>query len=367
MKVRIKSLDSIRGLAALLVVFLHSWTGFNNCGNLQFYELFCGTIPVMIFFVLSGFVLTNSLSSVQSTNYYFEVVGFYIRRIFRIIPLTLASLIFSLILSKYYSESFHTNYAGDSLKYVIGRIVKTSPHVDIWDVILLNKTYLNPPLWTIRPELICSALLPFAVCLVNSKPKSKIPILLISALFLYLNGSSGWSFSLAYFFAFYLGTLVFMYQKELKKFNKKQCAITIGGLMSLLVTASYFKFNNLIIISLFSSGVILLGLWEKQFVILKILESPLLVWLGKISFSLYLLHVPIVLWIWSQLDKHYEFFFQINPPYFVKSLFVLLVLSISLTIAHFSEKYLERPSNNFGHKLSKRFQIMIKPHFACYL
>ena len=72
------ALDGLRGLAILLVVIYH------NFGFINKYFFF-GWLGVDLFFVLSGFLITDILlKSPGSKNY---LRNFYFRRILRIFPL----------------------------------------------------------------------------------------------------------------------------------------------------------------------------------------------------------------------------------------------------------------------------------------
>ena len=59
---RIHHLDSLRGLAALAVALGHSFYGLEGIRNKYYISLFMGRLPVIYFFILSGFVLSRSIS-----------------------------------------------------------------------------------------------------------------------------------------------------------------------------------------------------------------------------------------------------------------------------------------------------------------
>ena len=93
---RMPELDTIRGIAVLLVLFYH---GFGFRYGLQgltgFRKLFvAATLPgwtgVNLFFVLSGFLITGILLDTKSKAHYFR--NFYTRRALRILPLYYAVL-----------------------------------------------------------------------------------------------------------------------------------------------------------------------------------------------------------------------------------------------------------------------------------
>ena len=76
---RIKELDGLRAIAVLLVVTVHMhdkvWTRLN------------GGLGVVIFFVLSGYLITMLALREEEARGGLDFTAFYIRRTFRIFPL----------------------------------------------------------------------------------------------------------------------------------------------------------------------------------------------------------------------------------------------------------------------------------------
>jgi peptidoglycan/LPS O-acetylase OafA/YrhL len=95
MENRIKELDGLRGIAVVVVMALHF---FNRAKyftenpvlkNVSFIAL-AGWVGVDIFFTLSGFLITSILLKSKADEHYFR--NFYVRRILRIFPLYYAAL-----------------------------------------------------------------------------------------------------------------------------------------------------------------------------------------------------------------------------------------------------------------------------------
>src|SRR5436190_6342563 len=82
------ALDGLRGIAILLVVLLHNF-GFMN-------YFFFGWLGVDLFFVLSGFLITNILLNTLGEPNFLK--NFYLRRILRIFPLYYLILIICLFI-----------------------------------------------------------------------------------------------------------------------------------------------------------------------------------------------------------------------------------------------------------------------------
>lgn len=93
---RIPSLDGFRALSILLVLFCHSRLspGF-PAGLADIARL--GEVGVTIFFVISGFLITNLLLVEESNNGSINIMAFYTRRVFRIVPVYVLYLVFILL------------------------------------------------------------------------------------------------------------------------------------------------------------------------------------------------------------------------------------------------------------------------------
>src|SRR5436189_6032324 len=92
------ALDGLRGIAILLVVFLHNF-GFMN-------YFFFGWLGVDLFFVLSGFLISDILlNSLDKPNF---LRNFYIRRVLRIFPLYYFILVICLFVLPHV-KSLHLN------------------------------------------------------------------------------------------------------------------------------------------------------------------------------------------------------------------------------------------------------------------
>jgi len=75
LKGRFENIQHLRGIAALLVVFVHFPTPLAQ---------FCGAIGVDIFFFISGFII---YTSIEKTAYYNKPIDFFKKRLLRILPL----------------------------------------------------------------------------------------------------------------------------------------------------------------------------------------------------------------------------------------------------------------------------------------
>ena len=105
------SLDGIRGIAIISVIFCHA-TVFGPGEVYREYEIFgsifyAGWSGVDLFFVLSGFLITGILLDHRQSRYYFK--SFYIRRILRIFPVYYFALIVIVITAFFFYSRIYNN------------------------------------------------------------------------------------------------------------------------------------------------------------------------------------------------------------------------------------------------------------------
>jgi peptidoglycan/LPS O-acetylase OafA/YrhL len=91
MQTRLPSLDGLRAISIIGVLYAHATITphffFTNNRILHFLLSFiAGDNGVNIFFVISGFLITNLLISEETRNQKIDLKAFYIRRVFRILP-----------------------------------------------------------------------------------------------------------------------------------------------------------------------------------------------------------------------------------------------------------------------------------------
>jgi peptidoglycan/LPS O-acetylase OafA/YrhL len=108
------ALDGLRGVAVLLVVLAHASQRQLLAENFKF----SGELGVMVFFVLSGFLITHLLLEERSMTGQISLIRFYVRRTLRIWPLYFAVLgVYVFVLPLFLDpENFRSIYEADSLR-----------------------------------------------------------------------------------------------------------------------------------------------------------------------------------------------------------------------------------------------------------
>lgn len=373
---RLIELDSIRGLAALTVMlchYLNVMVSFKEDIHTNFYIwllkytplhiIWAGHEAVILFFVLSGFVLFLS-SALNETKGYPE---YLIKRTARIyIPYFFAFL--SSVLANVF---FYDGYK-EGLSQWFNNLWKVGFNQELLlqHIILLgsfeNYVY-NPVLWSLVHEMRISIIFPvitFIVIKLNWKFNITVAIFLsyIGVHFTryYFAWSNDYLMTFHYIGMFIVGAilakninLIISFIKGLKFYYK--LLILVGG--TLFYTYPWWfmvnegRFHSIVIddwmITLGSVAFIIISLSSKKLsVVLKL--KPIR-FLGEISYSLYLVHFIVL------LTMIHLFYSKVN-------LLLLLLFSafLSLVLAVLFYYFVERPSIKLGKLIVNQYQEKVK-------
>ena len=278
-----KALTSIRGVAALWVV-LHHWVG--DLG-VSADEIRYGMRSVDIFFVLSGLILAEVYYRIDFRS----VGGFFLKRFFRIYP----AYWFSMALLGFVALFPHRmTWAGFTSLWnwnYVELLMLLQPYIKI-------TAGANPVAWSLGIELTCYLAFPLAMMAFrNLKPYLLIPLLIFAAWFevyyvlvVCTAETSGMGALGRGLGGFGFGMLVLCFART---WNPGKIAIhVVEGIATMGIL--YAVFNPYPNHAPFWAAVIMYCLYFKVGVLSRILETPVLYWLGRISFSMYLIHFPLI-------------------------------------------------------------------------
>ena len=294
-----KDIDGLRAIAVLLVIFYH--LGFSFIPG--------GFIGVDIFFVLSGFLITSIINKKIITNS-FTFSDFYLKRIRRIYPLLLFVMLitsivgyFILLPNDYYQLSKSAGLAFISLSNFyfknissgyFGSSTEIMPLLHTWSLAVEEQFYL---IWPIALILLYKAS--------NNKniPKlilfSTLGFLVLSQYLALKNSSSSYFLIPARTFELLSGATLALYWNRLPTLNSTlQHALSIISLSTLIAVsllldkASVFPGINAAIVCLATCVFIYTG--KQNAITNRLLSLKPLVYIGAISYSLYLWHWPLI-------------------------------------------------------------------------
>ncbi len=294
------ALDGLRGVAILLVVLLHNF-GFMN-------YFFFGWLGVDLFFVLSGFLITEILLKTSDQPGFLK--KFYMRRVLRIFPLFYLALVICLfVLSNIPSLNLHTDY------YFENQLWHWS-YLQNW-LYIFREPYGDKILlhtWSLAVEEQFYVLWPLLILLLR-KPKILFCTMLFILLAVGVSRYIVWSFKiedLAYssLYTFTridglcIGSMVALLQKInpglLKKFTPYiillMASVNFG--FYFINTRQGFTLPYLAFVG-YTTFAVLFGLLVYEAVnsskglVQWVLSQKFLVFFGRISYGLYVWHWPV--------------------------------------------------------------------------
>lgn len=325
---RIKFRDDITALRALAVISVLLY-------HAEFQLFKGGWLGVDIFFVISGYLISNIIFS-ELTNNSFSFKEFYRRRAKRILPAVTTTLIFTIPFSYIllvpkelleYSRSlisslfFYSNYYFRNLDFYNSAPAKKMPLLHMWTLSVEEQFYIIFP-------LICTLL----YYLTKKRYSYAVLILFLFSLFLNSTNQTNDKFYFIQYRAweFLLGVLIMLIGTTYKTKYIKNI-----GFLIMLFGCFYFTDSQINQIEpklfvLFGTSLFLM--FEPHGYFKQVMNNEVIKYIGLSSFSIYLIHQPIFANYRVYLERSFD-----TVDVFEKFLLVFA----SLIIGFFSWKYIE--------------------------
>lgn len=313
-------IQGLRALAVILVMIYHAnktW-------------LPAGFLGVDIFFVISGFIISTLLFKGE-----YDWKNFIIGRVKRILPAYLALLAgvswvgATLLISKdfsFFRDSLQSAIAFDSNRYFASFSDYYAPSSH--ELPLLHT-------WSLAIEMQFYILLPLILIVTPRRYLPEVLPVIFGASIAYSmwaisEGIEGNYFSLATRVSeFFVGVLLAYHYKRIKLSNSASSVTGLIGLATVLVSAFYISESQVpgpwTLIPCLGVALIIASAHGP---VAKALSIGPMVWIGGISYSLYLWHWPILAYI-RYVTQQYELSLLSYVSYFVLS-FILAWISYKL-------------------------------------
>ncbi|HEX3984699.1 MAG TPA: acyltransferase, partial [Acidisoma sp.] len=286
-------LTSIRGFAALWVASLHFQLGMADVGyNLWPGLSHYGFAGVDIFFILSGFVMAAVYRGLE----WHSVGAFLTRRVFRVYPMHVAVTAGMLLLWIDAYLRFGVHNDAQQLRWLPAFVLLLQPF-------LYHRLMWNAVSWSISVELVCYLLFPLVIRLVRHAPLvALVPVILALGLLehhlqiydLYIWGDGAIARGLV---GFGLGMALSLAIAQLPAPGGRLSSfIELLGLGGIVVTAATGMGASIPVFA----ALLIAGLAYDNGIIARVLHAPPCYWLGKISFSFYLIHEEIIGLAWTR-------------------------------------------------------------------
>ncbi|WP_258831441.1 acyltransferase family protein [Peribacillus frigoritolerans] len=319
-KERLTELDALRGIAALAVVLYHYTTRYNinfpSVRDAIFFDFKFGFLGVQLFFIISGFVIIMTLERVDS------IKDYAIRRSTRLYPAYITGVILTFTLVSIFGLNGRETSIPEALVNLTmlqGMIPGVIPHVD--------GVY-----WSLTVELIFYVIMGLLFVFGFIK-KIEIPLVIWLGISFLIKGISMNYESIILTAINFYGIMDY-------------CNLFIAGIMFFKLRSSNLKRYHLIIFAcliydfVFNgsiSGTAVLVFFMVFYALiygkLKFLNFKPLIYLGTISYSLYLVHQNIGYMILNKLGDYG----------FTNEIFIIIPIFVSIVIASLITFYVEKP------------------------
>jgi peptidoglycan/LPS O-acetylase OafA/YrhL len=290
-------IDGLRALAVALVVLYHAK-----------FPVPGGFIGVDIFFVISGYLITNIIYRETRDNN-FSFLNFYKRRIKRLLPAYIFLLVILFVYCKMYlMQDELISFAKSSVYSLLG----VSNFYFFSGTGYFNSTAYEPLLhtWSLSVEEQFYVIWPFIVFMLARYAGKKRAIIISALLFLLFLCVSQYGAvnykTAAYlllpfrFFELMCGALLAVYSESISKYLRHSSAISLSGLLLIALSAALIKsdmsFPGITVLPTCIGAVMLIaaGNYPKNFVS-KVLSFAPVVYIGRVSYSFYLWHWPVII------------------------------------------------------------------------
>lgn len=354
-------LESLRGIAACLVILFHSpfTAGEKNLSFISNSYLF-----VDFFFVLSGFVIALAYSSRISEGLTFK--SYIILRLGRVYPLHVIVLFVWVPYILFKQHLFESGFGGTD------QFEKNNLFSFISNLLLINSMGVNNyvswniPAWSISTEFFAYIVFYFLTTSIDKQNSIAFPIA-VSALCYGVIASLGReSFDITYdygFFrclgAFYLGVFVCRVNEKIKTFNNPIKNVSIMEALCLVCSAVFVTCANLnplfiaAAIATFAFSIHVFSRTESGF-FGRALLTPFFRKVGAWSYSIYMLQQLIVN-IFLNLFN-YIFHWKIHEALGYRSIAVnIAIVLTTVFFAKLSFKFIEVPFRNKSRLLAEKY------------
>jgi peptidoglycan/LPS O-acetylase OafA/YrhL len=343
-------LDSLRGIAVLMVLFYHGFFWSNGLQGLSGIEKIfvsatsCGWLGVNLFFVLSGFLITGILIDSRLGPHYFR--KFYVRRAVRILPAFYALLLLLAF------NGFRGHY------YLLSSLFYLSNLTPLWGVAMAY-----PMLWSLAVEehfyLVWPALLRNLSA--NAIPKLVLAIVIAEPILRMTSFLLGRTTGLSYYTwlvadGLAVGAALAFYFRQPQFSCQRVAQLSIGLVILACLMASFgAPFGILTRQRFLGSGLqltmfnllfggllgitLLLGASRFRFLV----KRPGLMFFGNISYGLYLIHWMAFTWYDRFVSSHWPGAYHIAGRFGLMTLRFGIVSAVAVLIACLSRRYFEEP------------------------
>ena len=344
-------LESLRGIAACIVVLYHSPFSY---GNEPLGFIANGYLFVDLFFIISGFVMSYAYAEKIGRTLSFK--SYIALRLGRIYPLHFFMLLVWVpyILVKQYL--FLSGFGGND-QFEASNLYSFSTNlVLLHSMGLHDKLNWNYPSWSISVEFFAYITFYFLIVSIDKKKTLLVPLCIVLACYVFLFSLNRSDLNIMSDFGFfrclggfYLGVLVFRLKSSLLLPKRLPCInVMEAAIVALLfVFIAYSGLNKLVlvlvIIAFFIAVIVFVS--EENGYIGTLLESSWMRSLGVWSYSIYMVHGIIL----AGISNIFEYILKINLDVgfgFLAIIYNIFILGVIVFLSKYTYVYIEQRFRN---------------------
>jgi peptidoglycan/LPS O-acetylase OafA/YrhL len=350
MRDRVEQLDGLRGIFSILVI-AHHHNAFRESIFYNNFFVLNSSLFVDFFFVLSGFVIAmNYIEKIHTTQ---DFASFIKKRFIRLYPLLFYTEVIFIIANLFGDQSSLKNATNLSLLYYLRSGLDTLTFMGSTPI-LGDWMGINYPAWSISSEMISYVV--FGIVLLVTPSKKYLAFLLLSMACIVFIISKD-EYMLVYDYGFVRGLLCFcvgIFTFAFLKNRAFQLTYLEIPFLILLVACMYathhYEWNliRLIFPVLFSMGIIIFA--NSSGIITRLLSSKPFQYLGKISYSIYLNHAIVLIFVNICIFR----VLKAEPTETMIAFSLITSISLTIMYSHFTYEWIEM---RFGKFLKKKLNM----------
>lgn len=365
---RIPELDGFRAIAVLMVMAEHMYDGWRlppiRMPHAAHFLLTHGWLGVDLFFILSGFLITGILLDEREHSDYFK--SFYIRRAFRILPLVFACIfVWSLAYGRHYDHYFLLALLFcANLDILFGIPEPHGPGV-MWSLAVEEHFYWIWPLVVRRLSPRRLALVAAAIVILS-------PVLRDVAMQYGTRPLSVYQLSWFRFDGLALGALMALFVRSQYFTERNTWLLAIGWLVTVGIATELLRPYGVMTArspagealrytqaqALFAAAMIIC-LAHQGAPLLGILRSRFALWTAKLSYCLYLIHLPLgdlYYWTLHRMSINDVSLFGSTGALMMR---YVVIIPVAFALAALSQKVLEGPFMRMRSKVRRPRKVPV--------
>lgn len=332
----IPALDGLRCFAVLLVVAFHCWVpGFEG-----------GFVGVDTFFVLSGFLITSLLNSEYRRTGRVDLSRFFKNRALRLCPALLLMLVAYIAAGPYL-------WPGDEMADRLAEAMLAGFYLSDYSRAFWDTPNLLSHTWSLAVEAKFYLLMSVAFWwLMRGGHRPALPLLLLYALafqWRLMNVSTSFDWDEIYYrldthaSGLVLGALLAVWQVEVDRWKAWICeGVAIASICVIAVCVTTLRWGDAdaltwgIPAAELASGALVVVATRRDGLLRSVLAAKPIVYVGLVSYGIYLWHYPLARLWRSELDWQLTY---------------LSVFGVSLALAAASYHWVERPLRDYRRRI----------------